>query len=177
LHYFQIDAELLYWNFFLDFGPLNLGQLHRFSTKLNALLALDLDEGESSTTIVFYSSVDPNKRANAKYLIAAWQMLYLDRTPEEALRGFCLRSSSSSETPKQQSHNSSSPPLMMGSSSSVITTSTVPPFHDASPGVCTYDLTVMDCLRGLAKARLYGFFDFNDFNVQEYEHFEQVEVS
>ena len=65
----------------------------------------------------------------------------------------------------------------MGSSSSVITTSIVPPFHDASPGVCTYDLTVMDCLRGLAKARLYGFFDFNDFNVQEYEYFEQVEVS
>ena len=34
----------------------------------------------------------------------------------------------------------------------------------------------MDCLRGLAKARLYGFFDFATFDVNEYEHFEQVEV-
>ena len=29
-HFFCIDAELIYWNFFLDFGPLNLAQLYRF---------------------------------------------------------------------------------------------------------------------------------------------------
>lgn len=34
----------------------------------------------------------------------------------------------------------------------------------------------MDCLRGLSKARAHGFFDFEDFDVDEYEHFEQVEV-
>ena len=33
-HYFSIDEELVYWNFFLDFGPLNLGQLYRFCTIL-----------------------------------------------------------------------------------------------------------------------------------------------
>jgi len=49
------------------------------------------------------------------------------------------------------------------------------PFHDASPCICSYDLTVLDCLRGLVKARMYGFFDFKTFDVQEYEHFEQVE--
>ena len=32
IHYFSIDNELIYWNFFLDYGPLNLGQLHRFSS-------------------------------------------------------------------------------------------------------------------------------------------------
>lgn len=60
------------------------------------------------------------------------------------------------------------------------TTSALPPFHDASPCACTYDLTIMDCLCGLAKAKLYRFFDFvdlDDFDVEEYEHFEQVEVS
>lgn len=25
-HFFTIDDTLVYWNFFLDFGPLNLGQ-------------------------------------------------------------------------------------------------------------------------------------------------------
>ncbi|KAH8078809.1 protein tyrosine/serine/threonine phosphatase [Aureococcus anophagefferens] len=35
---FSIDDTLVYWNFFLDFGPLNLGQLYRFCTMLNAKL-------------------------------------------------------------------------------------------------------------------------------------------
>lgn len=52
----------------------------------------------------------------------------------------------------------------------------VPSFHDASPVSCNYVLTVLDCLQGLAKARRFGFFDFSDFDVAEYEHFEQVEV-
>ncbi|CAM9983809.1 unnamed protein product, partial [Choristocarpus tenellus] len=50
-----------------------------------------------------------------------------------------------------------------------------PPFHDASPCVCTYNLTIIDCLRGLARARSHCFFDFKTFNVNEYEHYEQVE--
>ena len=50
-----------------------------------------------------------------------------------------------------------------------------PPFHDASPCVCTYNLTIFDCLKGLEKARMYNFFNFDNFNVEEYEHFEQVE--
>lgn len=36
-------------------------------------------------------------------------------------------------------------------------------------------LTILDTLRGLQKAREHRFFDFNNFNVEEYEHFEQVE--
>lgn len=51
----------------------------------------------------------------------------------------------------------------------------IPPFHDASPCECTYDLTILDCLRGLAKARQFNFFNFHEFDVKEYEWFEQVE--
>lgn len=53
----------------------------------------------------------------------------------------------------------------------------IPPFHDASPCECTYNLTILDCLRGLAKARMYNFFSFDNFDIKEYEWFEQVEVS
>ena len=53
----------------------------------------------------------------------------------------------------------------------------IPPFHDASPCECTYNLTILDCLRGLAKARMYNFFNFDNFDIKEYEWFEQVEVS
>jgi cell division cycle 14 len=196
LLYFEIDTELIYWNFFLDFGPLNLGQLYRFSKKLNSLLQQKKDH-----IIVFYCSTDPKRRANAKYLISAWQMLYLDRTPEQALYGFVARevvSSSSTATastatssqrhPVSPSPDSSWTPktttttmtLVNASSSpqspTAPTVLSVPPFHDASPCACSFQLTVLDCLRGLAKARQYGFFDFSDFDVAEYEHFEQVEV-
>lgn len=136
---------MIYWNFFLDFGPLNLGQLYRFCAKLN--YKLNEDQNLAHKNICFFTGTSENKRANAVFLICAYQVLYLNRKPVDALQLF--RSEIKS----------------------------LPPFHDASPGRCTYDLTVLDCMKALVKAKKYKFFDFNKFNIQEYEHFEQVEVS
>lgn len=187
---FNIDDELVYWNFFLDFGPLNLGQLHRFTTRLNGLLA---NARKDNTTILFYSSTLNHKRANAIFLACAWQVLELNRTPEAAYRGF-----SSNAYPKNRTKSgdgkstlrtnkvvygnvdpsigSSNPPLLPLTSIGRQTIEGLPPFHDASPYRCTYELTLMDCLGALVKARQFDFFDWGDkFNVAEYEHFEQVE--
>jgi len=183
---FNIDDELVYWNFFLDFGPLNLGQLHRFTTRLNRLLA---NARKDNTTILFYSSTLSNKRANAIFLMCAWQILELNRTPEQAYRGFSTvayhQNGNSKSDDKQstlqnkngsQSMGSSNPPLLPLSSIGRQTVEALPPFHDASPYRCTYELTLMDCLGALVKARQFDFFDWGDkFNVAEYEHFEQVE--
>eukprot|EP00953_Heterococcus_sp_UTEX-ZZ885_P016501 9279-Heterococcus_DN1.PRE.3 len=84
-HFFSIDSELIYWNFFLDFGPLNLGQLYRFCQGLNAKLR---DERLRDKIIYFYSSSHPHRKANASLLIAAWSLIYLHRTPDEAIRPF-----------------------------------------------------------------------------------------
>jgi len=189
VHFFCIDDELVYWNFFLDFGPLNLGQLYRFCSKLNdKLQSTEL----SNHVICFYSSASSAKRANAVYLMCAWQVLYLGRSPEEAFFGFNAPSSSrsnsgyfgmsnetsnnESEDEQQQqkppSYNCSMPPK---TNSIFARLSALPPFHDASPCKCHFDLTILDCLRGLLKAKKFGFFDFRGFNVEEYEHFEQVE--
>jgi cell division cycle 14 len=166
IHFFCVDNELVYWNFFLDFGPLNTGQLVRFCRKLH-------DKLRKFPAVCFYSNTVPAKRANAIFLICSWQMLYLDRTPEQAYSGFA-----------PQLHNTdynlitateqSLPPI--SSSQGAITIAELPPFHDASPCQCTYDLTVLDCLRGLQKARQHNFFDIETFDVEEYEFFEQVEV-
>ena len=190
VHYFSIDDDLVYWNFFLDFGPLNLGQLYRFCSRLNEILE---NPRLLNHSICYYSSQTPTKRANAVFLICAWQVLYLNRTPEDALRGFQLRSraeqsglASAAVGPNPegegalQSHslqrasveNHSTP---LSSSNRSPARLPLPPFHDASPCHCTYDLCVLDCLRGLVKARSFRFFDFADFDVDEYEHFEQVE--
>ena len=49
------------------------------------------------------------------------------------------------------------------------------PFRDASMGLCLFNLTVLDCLRGLAKAHALGWVNFETFDVDEYEWFERVE--
>ena len=160
IHFFNIDNELVYWNFFLDFGPLNLGQFARFSRKLSAKL-------RKFPVVCFYSNTVPAKRANAIFLICAYQMTHLGRTPEEAYRGFNIGDHMLAQ------EGSDSP---VSRSQGQLTVGPLPPFHDASPCACTYDLTVFDCLKGMAKAMQCGFFDMQSFDVEEYEHFEQVEV-
>ena len=132
-HYFSIDNTLVYWPFFLDFGPLNLGQLYRFCEQLNAKLA---DPKLAGKTIVYISDSHANKRANAVYLITAFSLLYLGKTPAEAWAPFA----------------SMFPPL--------------PSWHDASPVLCTYQLGVQDCLDALQKAKDLNFFNFEKFDVR-----------
>lgn len=84
-HFFTIDNELVYWNFFLDFGPLNLGHVYKFCAILNAKLS---DPRLENKTIYFYSGTHPHKRTNAAFLICAWAILYLKRSAEDAYAPF-----------------------------------------------------------------------------------------
>jgi len=83
--FFSVDRELEYWNFFLDFGPLNLGQLFKFCQLLIGLLK---DPALTDRKIVYYSARRKEKRANATFLISAFSMLYLHKTPKEAFYPF-----------------------------------------------------------------------------------------
>ncbi|KAJ0065737.1 hypothetical protein NL108_017568 [Boleophthalmus pectinirostris] len=96
--------------------------------------------------IVHYTSFDQRKRSNAAVLIGGYAVIYLKKTPEEAYRA-----------------------LVSGSNASYL------PFRDASFGNCTFNLTVLECLQGVRKALQHGFFDFETFEVDEYEHYERVE--
>jgi len=142
-HYFCIDDELVYENFYADFGPLNLSLLYRYCTKLNRKLK---SYSLSKKKIVHYTTLDSHKRANAAYLIAAYSVIYLGKSPEEAFK------------PLQGGLN---PPFV--------------PFRDASFGISVYTITILDCLRSIQKAHAAGFFDFDDFDWEEYEHYEKVQ--
>ncbi|XP_077188979.1 dual specificity protein phosphatase CDC14A isoform X1 [Paroedura picta] len=142
-HYFCTDEELVYENFYADFGPLNLAMLYRYCCKLNKKLK---SFSLSRKKIVHYTSFDQRKRANAAFLIGAYSVIYLKKTPEEAYRILL---------------SGSNPPYL--------------PFRDASFGNCTYNLTILDCLQGIKKALQHGFFDFRTFDADEYEHYERVE--
>ncbi|KAM9242506.1 dual specificity protein phosphatase CDC14A isoform 3-T3 [Dugong dugon] len=142
-HYFSIDEELVYENFYADFGPLNLAMVYRYCCKLNKKLK---SYSLSRKKIVHYTCFDQRKRANAAFLIGAYAVIYLKKTPEEAYRL-----------------------LLSGSNCPYL------PFRDASFGNCTYNLTILDCLQGIRKGLQHGFFDFETFDVDEYEHYERVE--
>ncbi|XP_054836507.1 dual specificity protein phosphatase CDC14A isoform X3 [Eublepharis macularius] len=117
--------------------------LYRYCCKLNKKLK---SFSLSRKKIVHYTSFDQRKRANAAFLIGAYSVIYLKKTPEEAYRILL---------------SGSNPPYLA--------------FRDASFGNCTYNLTILDCLQGIKKALHHGFFDFRTFDVDEYEHYERVE--
>nr|XP_043899881.1 dual specificity protein phosphatase CDC14AB isoform X4 [Solea senegalensis] len=96
--------------------------------------------------IVHYTSFDQRKRSNAAVLIGGYAVIYLKKTPEEAYKA-----------------------LISGSNAPYL------PFRDASFGNSSYSLTLLDCLQGIRKALQHGFFDFERFDVDEYEHYERVE--
>merc|ERR1711934_376331 len=97
-------------------------------------------------TLVFYTSHDAHKRANGAVLIGAYAVIYLGMTPEEAYQPF----------------KGIYPPFV--------------PFRDAAMGVCTYNLTVQDCLAAVYKAYILKWLDFDTFDVSQYEYYEQVEA-
>ncbi|XP_045442797.1 dual specificity protein phosphatase CDC14A isoform X5 [Pipistrellus kuhlii] len=69
IHYFSIDEELVYENFYADFGPLNLAMVYRYCCKLNKKLK---SYSLSRKKIVHYTCFDQRKRANAAFLIGAY---------------------------------------------------------------------------------------------------------
>nr|XP_061804536.1 dual specificity protein phosphatase CDC14C-like [Nerophis lumbriciformis] len=99
----------------------------------------------SRKKIVFYTCGDQKKQANAAYLIGSYAVMYLNMTPEEA-------------------HS-----LLVSRNHTYI------PFRDASFGTCMYNLNILDCLRAVHKALQYGWLDFSNFDVEQYEHYERAE--
>ena len=48
-------------------------------------------------------------------------------------------------------------------------------YRDASKGECFYECTVQHCVEGLEFGVKQGWYNYNTFNVKEYEHYEKVE--
>ncbi|XP_043915720.1 dual specificity protein phosphatase CDC14B isoform X2 [Protopterus annectens] len=145
MHYFCTDEELVYENFYSDFGPLNLAMLYRYCCKLNKKLKLF---SQTKKKIVHFTCSDQKKQANAAYLIGSFAVIYLKKSPEEVYKI-----------------------LLSGNAGKI----SFLPFRDASFGISNYGLTILDCLQAVNKAVQYGFLDFNAFDVNEYEHYEKVE--
>ncbi|XP_068408634.1 dual specificity protein phosphatase CDC14B isoform X4 [Eschrichtius robustus] len=72
VHYFSIDNELEYENFYADFGPLNLAMVYRYCCKINKKL-------KSITMmrkkIIHFTGPDQRKQANAAFLVGCYMAM------------------------------------------------------------------------------------------------------
>lgn len=67
--------EYVYRHFFADFGPLHLGHVHLFCSKLGRMLQLQQREaggGRNKAPVYVYSSDHPHRRSNAAVLVLAF---------------------------------------------------------------------------------------------------------
>lgn len=80
--YLNVDEDLVYINYYYDFGPLNISCLYKYCCKLNNLLQC----AQTSKRIIHYTSSDPNRRANAAYLIGSFAVIYLKMDPRNAYK-------------------------------------------------------------------------------------------
>ncbi|XP_043285774.1 dual specificity protein phosphatase CDC14A-like [Venturia canescens] len=143
LHLFNVDNELVYNNFYNDFGPLNLACLYKYCCKVNKKLR---NPGNKHKQIVHCTSgQNHQKKANAAYLFTSYAIIYLKRNPRDVYANLI-------EAIKQ--------PLK--------------PFQDASMGVSMYNIRLQDCLNAIHKAAAFGFFNFDDFDLAEYEKYERM---
>ncbi|XP_063311024.1 dual specificity protein phosphatase CDC14B isoform X3 [Pelobates fuscus] len=141
-HYFSIDDDLVYENFYADFGPLNLAMLYKYCNKLNRKMK---SYSLTKKKIIHYTYCDQKKQANAAFLIGSYAIMYMDKLPEEMYRL-----------------------LQVGNINYL-------PFRDASFGTCCFHLTLLDCFHAVHKALQFDFFNFETFDIQEYQHYERAE--
>lgn len=109
------------------------------------LTKLLYERKNQDSKIFHYSCPRGDKMANSACLMGIFMVVILQRTPEEVWKTFSPYHSK-------------------------MTT-----FRDASSGACTYQLTILDVLKGLEKAMELGWYDFKNFDVQEFEYYEKLD--
>ncbi|KAJ5648342.1 Tyrosine-protein phosphatase cdcA [Penicillium lividum] len=104
------------------------------------------DPANSERPVVFYSKTDARSRANAACLVACYMVLIQSWPPHLAL------------APIAQAD----PPYM--------------PFRDAGYSQADFVLNIQDVVYGVWKAKEKGLCGLRDFNLEEYEKFERVDM-
>ncbi|KAK9464401.1 dual specificity protein phosphatase [Lipomyces arxii] len=104
------------------------------------------EEENQSRSVVFYSRTNSRSRANAACMLCCYMVLVQSWPPHLAL------------APIAQAE----PPMM--------------PFRDAGYSVADFTLSIQDVVYGVWKAKDRELLDMREFNIEEYEKFEKVEM-
>ncbi|XP_065333097.1 dual specificity protein phosphatase CDC14A-like [Cloeon dipterum] len=149
IHCFFPGDDIEYLSFFKDFGPFNLAILYRYCEFLNDLLHFTQETKNKRVVHCILSCPSEKavkkKAVNSAFLIGSYAVIYLNKTAKDVID--LLQKGG---------------PFLK--------------FRDASylPSEVASYMDLSDCIRAIEKAHKLGFFNFEDFNYAEYEHFEQV---
>ncbi|XP_058127188.1 dual specificity protein phosphatase CDC14C isoform X1 [Anopheles coustani] len=80
---FTIDDTLVYQNFYMDFGPLNIAMVYQYCKSLHGMLT---DASLSNSRIVHYTTPDNSKLLNAAFLAGCYAIIYLNYTTKSILQ-------------------------------------------------------------------------------------------
>lgn len=169
-HFFCTDEVFRYYNYFLDFGPLNISQVRSFCTVVDLYTMGDgvtcrkmKSRKFRNKRLYYYSRQDPKLMANSVLLVCCYLVRSISLTHIQVI----------------VQHRSIDEVWSRFQSLSL------PYYHDASPGDCfpslppsslgTFPLSVRDCVEGLQIAIAQGALDWDHFDTTSYDHFERVE--
>ncbi|KAI8895198.1 dual specificity protein phosphatase [Globomyces pollinis-pini] len=85
VHYFTVDQQFVYTNFYADFGPSNMSHVVRFCYLMQDKFQ---NPATANKVLCLYTSYDIDKRANAAFLLCTYMVVVCRKTPEEAYQ--CL---------------------------------------------------------------------------------------
>ncbi|DBA00591.1 TPA: hypothetical protein N0F65_007720 [Lagenidium giganteum] len=88
LEYIYVNQEFPYAGYFLDFGPLHVGQILAFRRTLQAKLEALEQNDHSHGRVCVLASPSPMHRANAVCVLACWGMIEYGWSPAEAYAPF-----------------------------------------------------------------------------------------
>ncbi|KAJ1475761.1 protein-tyrosine phosphatase-like protein, partial [Baffinella frigidus] len=98
--------------------------------------------------VVYYSDIDIESQTNAAFLMGAYLVVTLGWSPDDAAAPF---------------HGIQPSPFK--------------PFRDATDLPSDFDLTIRDCLRGLARGFYAGWFDLASFDVEQFKRHDNAGMS
>nr|CAI5849110.1 unnamed protein product [Callosobruchus analis] len=138
--FFCTDEELVYDNYYADFGPLNISCLFKFCCRVRKLLRFS----RGLKSVVYYTCSQLERKTNAACLMGCFAIIYLGFHPTEIWK---------------------------------VLQELAPykPYIDASQVSCGFHLCILDVLQAVHKAVQFNFFNFDDFNISEYDLYDRLQ--
>ncbi|CAH1991276.1 unnamed protein product [Acanthoscelides obtectus] len=139
-YFFCMDDDLVYDNYYADFGPLNISCLYKFCCEVRKLLRF----AKGTRSVVYYTCSQLERKTNAACLIGCFAVIHLGFHPDEIWKILLELS-----------------PYKL--------------YIDASQVACCFHLCIQDVLNAVHKAVQFNFFNFEDFNVSEYDMYDLLQ--
>ena len=133
----KFTQDYPYTPLYSEIGPLDLGTTIHFCKRLESML--------KNGPVTHYCSIKPIEKSNGAYLMGAFLILVMKKTPTKAWEIF-----------------QNLPLLFLH-------------YREVTPGVNSHKCSILHCLQVLSKAVKFGWIKYNEFDVEDYRSIYSIE--